>query len=115
MESIRKFRPFENFHIVLWLVKDTCWCTVSKTMGVIMIVPTILLAVYITWIHRKDRAELFHNLAVVFWISANSVWMIGEFYYDDTTRNLAMYFFAAGLASAFYFYVTEYLFKRRLG
>ena len=49
----------------------------------IMIVPTIGLAFYISWISRRDKAELFHNLAVCCWISANSTWMIGEFYYED--------------------------------
>ena len=48
-----------------------------------MILPTLSLAIYITWKNRAERAELFHNLAVCFWISANSIWMYGEFYLDD--------------------------------
>jgi len=110
---LEKFRHFENFHIVLWLVKDLCWCMLSKTMGVIMIAPTIGLAVYITWIHRKTKVELFHNSAVVLWICANSVWMIGEFYYADTTRSVALIFFIAGLGTAAYYYLTEVIFKKQ--
>jgi len=79
-----------------------------------MITPTILLAIYITWIHRSEKTELLHNLAVVFWICANSVWMIGEFYYDDTTRKYALFFFIAGLGTAGYYYFSELLLKKIL-
>jgi hypothetical protein len=51
-----------------------------KPLGIFMIAPTLLFAIYITYLNRSDKAELAHNLAVCFWISANSVWMIGEFY-----------------------------------
>jgi hypothetical protein len=74
-------------------------------MGVIMIVPTLAFAIYITWRNRFDRSELLHNLAICFWICANSVWMIGEFYFDDRTRGLAMFFFIAGLISISYYYL----------
>ncbi len=113
MDRLARFRHFENFHIVLWLVKDLSWCMLSKTLGVIMIVPTLGLAIYITWIHRKDKTELFHNSAVVLWICANSIWMIGEFYYDDRLRHIALIFFIAGLATVTYYYLTEVLFKKQ--
>jgi hypothetical protein len=112
MNRIAKFRHFENFHIVLWLVKDLSWCMLSKTMGMVMIFPTLFLAIYITWIHREDKAELLHNLAIVLWICANSVWMIGEFYYEDRIRNYALIFFFAGLSVAAYYYLTEVILKQ---
>ena len=98
-------RKFENFHILLWLIKDLCWVTLSETMGVIMIIPTVAFAIYITWLSRANKAELFHNLAVCFWISANSVWMTGEFFYNDSLRQQAIVFFVLGLLSiAWYYY-----------
>jgi hypothetical protein len=112
MDKITKFRHFENFHIVLWLVKDLSWCMLSKTLGVVMITPTLLLAIYITWVHRKEKVELLHNLAIVLWICANSVWMIGEFYYDDQTRKFALVFFFAGLLTAAYYYISEVIIKQ---
>jgi hypothetical protein len=111
MEKLMRFRHFENFHIVLWLVKDLCWCMLSETVGIIMIFPTVALAIYITWLHRNSKVELFHNTAVVLWLFANSVWMIGEFYFDDGLRNIALVFFIAGLATASYYYVSEIVFK----
>ena len=98
-------RKFENLHILLWLVKDLCWVLLSKELAMIMIVPTIGLAFYISWISRRDKAELFHNLAVCCWISANSTWMIGEFYYEDGTRNIAAALFIAGLLFIAFYYL----------
>lgn len=51
LDSIRKF---ENMHIVLWLMKDICWITDFKIGGMIMIVPTLALAMYLTWRDRKS-------------------------------------------------------------
>ena len=100
-----RLRKFENFHILLWLTKDLCWVTLSETMGVIMIIPTVSLAIYITWLSRAEHSELFHNMAVCFWISANSIWMIGEFFYNDSLRTEASVFFVLGiLCIAWYYY-----------
>lgn len=97
-------RKFENLHILLWLIKDLCWVSLYKLAGMIMIVPTIGLAIFITYKNRADKAELVHNLAVCFWITANSVWMTGEFFYTDGSRTIATLFFFAGLAMMFRYY-----------
>lgn len=75
-----RFRKIENLHIVFWLIKDLSWAMLWKPLGMIMIIPTIGAALLITWQTRKIKAELFHNLAVDFWICANAYWMIIEFY-----------------------------------
>lgn len=103
----RSMREYENLHIVMWLLKDTCWVLDLKIPGLIMIFPTISVAIHITWLYRNNRSELFHNLAVVAWICANSVWMIGEFFFNDTLRPIATVFFVLGLllVSTYYFIV----------
>ncbi len=111
--NLNRYRPLENLHIVFWLLKDLCWCTFSKNLGMVMIVPTLVLAVYITFLHRKDKSELLHNCAIVFWICANSVWMLGEFFFEDGLRNLALIFFFLGLSIILYYYLSEFLFKAR--
>ncbi len=110
-----RLREYENFHIVLWLMKDTCWVMDLKLMGLIMILPTVAVAIHITWISRSQLSEFFHNLAVVLWICANSVWMIGEFFYQDTLRPYAMIFFTLGLiAVAVYYMILRPRHKRRI-
>jgi hypothetical protein len=112
-----KFRKTENLHILLWLLKDICWATNLRIPGLIMIVPTLTVALLITWQTRHMKSELFHNLAVDFWITANCVWMIGEFFHLDENlwhgyglRQVAILPFALGLSVLAYYYIV--LFKR---
>ncbi|MFM7177413.1 MAG: hypothetical protein ACKOKB_02750 [Bacteroidota bacterium] len=109
MLKITRIRQYENLHIFLWLIKDTCWIMDWKPAGLFMILPTIFVAIHITWIRKGIRSDLFHNLAVCLWISGNSIWMLGEFFYDDGTRTIAVLFFAAGLISVLYYYLIEVL------
>ncbi len=108
----KKYRLIENLHIVFWLVKDLCWCIVFKPLGIAMIFPTLAVAAYIVWQNRSIAAELYHNLAVLFWIMANSYWMITEFFYFDekkvlgniTGKNLALIPFVLGIVCLVIYY-----------
>lgn len=111
MNPIRKF---ENLHIVMWLLKDTCWVLLYRPLGMIMIIPTLSLAFYITWLAKADKAELYHNLAVCCWICANSVWMTGEFFYQDNWRFAASIFFFAGLFFVSWYYIGNYVTRKKL-
>jgi hypothetical protein len=61
------------------------------------------------------KAELAHNLAIVFWISANSYWMMSEFFGFDTMpvghitdgKHLAIIPFGIGLAILLYYYLVQ--------
>ncbi|SDL95306.1 hypothetical protein SAMN05421813_10438 [Daejeonella rubra] len=105
---INSIRKFENLHIACWLIKDTCWVMDIRTLGIIMIFPTLFLAFYITYKFRQLLSELYHNLAVCFWIMANTIWMIGEFFFDDTLRPYSIVFFLAGLLVILYYYLFVY-------
>jgi hypothetical protein len=115
----RDVREFENFHIVLWLLKDVCWVMGYKTMGTIMIIPTVSMAIYIVWLTRKSVVDLYHNLAVVCWITANSLWMLGELYFDGTdrqayyehSRTTAFVLFCIGLGFVFWYHLQKRLRK----
>ena len=73
-------RTGENLHIVLWLVKDMCWAVDWGLLAATMVLPTVAVAVLIAWKHRHEAYEFMHALATVFWIGANSTWMVGEFF-----------------------------------
>lgn len=107
-----KFRALENFHIVLWLLKDLCWCMLWKPFALVMIVPTFIFALFITYYSRASKSELFHNLAVLMWIIANSVWMIGEFYFHDGLKEVAFTSFIIGLLLIGYYYISTFFQKR---
>ena len=114
-----RYRKMENMHIVFWLVKDVSWCMIWKVLGIAMILPTLTVAILIAWRTREIKAELAHNLAVIFWISANAYWMISEFLRFDTMhvwrqfegRHLALIPFTIGVLILANYYLIQ---KRRL-
>lgn len=93
----RNFRFYEYLHIPFWLVKDTCWALELKTLGVCMIVPTLLLAIILSVKTRKIPADLLPNIAIALWISANSIWMCDEFF-DLHIKKVCYIPFLMGLA-----------------
>lgn len=110
-----KFRRTENLHILLWLLKDVSWAMNFRILGLVMIIPTLTVALMITWQTRHMKSELFHNLAVDFWITANCTWMIGEFFHIDENvwhgyglRQVSILPFALGLGILAYYYVVLY-------
>lgn len=108
-----RFRRMENLHIVFWLLKDLGWCLFWKPLGIAMIVPTLAIAVFITYRTRQLASELAHNLAIIFWISANSFWMISEFFGFDgkeilfgiTGKHWALLPFSLGILTLLFYYL----------
>jgi len=113
MTLIERIHKFENLHIVFWLCKDISWCMEWKTFGVIMITPTVALALAITFMTRHTRKEKYHNSAVCFWIAANSLWMLGEFYDYANFRGNAQYLFFAGMACIVWYYVSDFIINNK--
>jgi hypothetical protein len=101
-----RLRKLENLHILFWLVKDICWCIGFKPLGVAMVFPTLIVAIYITWKNRSIHSELAHNLAVIFWITANSMWMVFEFMErDEELKNYCLIPFGTGLLILLFYYM----------
>ena len=109
------YRKMENTHILFWLLKDVSWCMVWKPLGLLMVVPTLGIALVIAWRTRAYTSELAHNLAIVFWITANSYWMLSEFFGFDTVpighlidgKHLAIIPFGIGLLILAYYYLVQ--------
>ena len=107
------YRKMENTHILFWLLKDIAWCMVWKPLGLLMVLPTLGIALVIAWRTRAYASELAHNLAIVFWIMANSYWMTSEFFGFDTVlvaphvtgKHLALGPFLIGLVILLYYYL----------
>ncbi|HEX7846584.1 MAG TPA: hypothetical protein VF476_12355 [Chitinophagaceae bacterium] len=110
-----RYRRMENLHIVFWIAKDISWCLIWKVLGILMVIPTLSIALVIAYRTRKMKAELAHNLAVALWITANSLWMISEFFEFDTMvvwggmtgKHLALIPFFTGSIILLYYYVVQ--------
>ena len=110
-----RFRKMENMHIAFWLMKDISWCMIWRELGIAMVVPTLSIAIIIAWRTRHMKSEMAHNLAIVFWISANAYWMISEFFHFDTLevwrdftgKHLALVPFTIGAVILLFYYAVQ--------
>jgi hypothetical protein len=108
-----RFRKMENMHIVFWLLKDISWCMIWKPLGIAMIFPTLIIAIVISYRNRQYMSEVCHNVAIVFWITANAYWMVSEFFHFDTItvygdityKYLAVIPFSIGILLLGYYYL----------
>ncbi len=111
MELLQKIRKYENLHIVFWLIKDTCWMLELKWLGAIMMVPTLFLAGYLI-VKTLHTPNAFLSAAILFWITANSYWMMMEFFNDNHYKNFASIPFAIGFVMVGLFYWKAFQLKR---
>jgi hypothetical protein len=110
-----KFRRLENLHIVFWLFKDISWCMNWRLLGIVMILPTLMVAIYMANRTKHIKSELAHNIAVAFWILANSYWMVSEFFgFDEAhivagyeAKHIAMIPFLIGVVVLAYYYIIQ--------
>ncbi len=108
-----QYRKMENLHIVFWLFKDLAWCMGWRWLGVTMIIPTLIISMVIAYRTRNIMSEVTHNLAITVWISANSYWMISEFFHFDaieiapgfTCKYLALIPFSIGILILGFYYL----------
>src|SRR5688500_6192919 len=110
-----RYRKMENMHILFWLLKDVSWCMIWKPLGIAMIFPTLIISIVIAWRTRALTSELAHNLAISFWITANSYWMVAEFFgFDEAIiffgiegKLFALIPFTIGILILAYYYVFQ--------
>ena len=110
-----RYRRMENMHIIFWLLKDVSWCLIWKVLGIAMIFPTLIISIIIAWRTRQYKSELAHNLAITLWITANSYWMVSEFWgFDEViiwrqfeARHLALIPFVLGILILAYYYLFQ--------
>ena len=108
-----RFRKMENLHIVFWLFKDISWCMEWRLLGIVMVIPTLAIAIWIAFKNKAIMSEACHNFAILFWISANSFWMISEFFEFDekvlflslTGKQTSMIPFCIGLLFLIFYYL----------
>ena len=88
--------------LVIWTYRDI---RTRARDPLVQTLATLLVAVLICWRTKHMISEFTHNLAIIFWISANSLWMISEFFnWGDDFRYWALIPFGLGLITLIYYY-----------
>lgn len=103
---INKFTPkqLDNFHIVLWLIKDIFWVKEEQFLGVLMILPTVGVALILTFQSLQQKQGFYSNFAILCWMIADSTWMADEFFVLNIEW-ITMSLFGLGIFSMLYLYI----------
>ena len=102
-----ELKKLENAHLPLWLLKDTCWMLQWKTAGIIMIFPTLAVAIWMIY-HTRKRNDKWINIATTFWIIGNSFWMSVEFFnVENCLKMYTLIPFILGFIAVIIFYYKE--------
>lgn len=97
-----KMKFYENIHILFWLIKDLSWVMIWKPLGIAMIIPTVGFAIWFCIKTFRDSEFLVH-LATLFWIMANALWMLLEFFEHEQYKFIPAIIFAFGLICILYY------------
>lgn len=103
---INKFslKQLDNFHIVLWLMKDIFWVREEQFWGVLMIMPTVSVAMILTIQSIHQKQGFYSNFAILCWMLADSIWMVDEFFILEI-QWITLGLFILGILSMVYYYI----------
>lgn len=74
-ETHKKILNIHEIHVISWLLKDVFWTLKWTWMATVMVLPTLLLALYI-FIREKESRD--SNLVLLSWLNMNIFWMLHE-------------------------------------
>ncbi|GAB4449986.1 MAG: hypothetical protein OHK0036_07850 [Bacteroidia bacterium] len=107
-----RIKFYENIHILFWLIKDLSWVMIWKPLGISMIIPTVGFAIWFC-IKTINDIEFYVYLATLFWILANALWMLLEFFQKEEYKYLSAILFILGLLSISFYIFKEIAFSEK--
>lgn len=90
----------------MWLLKDILWLQEKTLAAMMMIIPTVGVSLILTFQSYKNKEGFYLNFAILFWIIANSIWMVDEFYALDV-RWMTSISFGMGILIMLFYYIIE--------
>ncbi len=89
----------ESIHFPMWILKDLAWMLGFGVMSLSLAIPTIIISVLlIKW--SAKFFEKMENIAILCWLTANTLWMSHE-QFDVQTKELAVIMFSFGIIISF--------------
>jgi uncharacterized membrane protein len=90
----KKQQLISDLHFPLWLLKDFLWMADLPIFSLILAIPAILVALWICMMTAGKT--LSENKMVLFWLIANTSWMISE-KFDVNIMWISYLFFGIGI------------------
>lgn len=85
----------ESIHFPMWILKDLAWMLGFGVLSLTLAIPTIIIsALLIKWSTRFF--EKMENIAIMCWLTANTLWMSHE-QFGVNTKELAVIMFSFGV------------------
>jgi len=98
-----------DLHYPLWLLKDFFWMANFPILSLILAIPAILLSFWMcTMTADKTLSE---NKMILWWLIANTNWMIAE-KFETPTYWIAYIFFGIGIIEMI-LYIYKHIFKQK--
>ncbi len=101
----KKQQFISDLHFPLWLLKDFMWMADLPIISLILAVPAILVSLWLCMMTAGK--SLSENKMILFWLLANTNWMVSE-KFEVPTIWLAYIFFGLGLIEIIV-YIRRYL------
>lgn len=99
-----------DVHYPLWLLKDFFWMANMPILSLILAVPAILISLWMCMITAGK--QLSENKMILWWLIANTNWMIAE-KFETNTYWLAYISFCIGIIEMI-LYIYNYIIKQKL-
>ncbi len=101
----KKQQFISDLHFPLWLLKDFLWMADLPIFSLILAIPAILVSFWLCMMTAGK--SLSENKMILFWLLANTSWMISE-KFDLNTLWMAYIFFSVGIIEII-LYIKRYL------
>ena len=103
-------KTISDLHYPLWLLKDFFWMASMPILSLILAIPAILISLWMCMM-TADKA-LSENKMILWWLIANTNWMIAE-KFETNTYWLAYIFFGIGIIEMI-LYIYKHIIKPNL-
>lgn len=90
----KKQQLISDLHFPLWLLKDFLWMADLPILSLLLAIPAILVSLWLCMMTAGK--SLSENKMVLFWLMANTSWMVSE-KFDINILWLSYIFFGIGI------------------
>jgi hypothetical protein len=88
----------ERVLLLSWIIKDFGWMTTNVYLGFTFGAVSVLMHVALPFLDRR-RSFLYYEIAMIFWVTGNFLWMSTEFFAITPSSRMYVYFGLTAISS----------------